>query len=273
MCAGASVKALAAAFAAIAVGAVVCSAAPARAADFVVSPVQASLAPRSPSALLNLTNTGTKELRFELSAYSWAQDGRGKILLSPTDDIVFFPQLLSLAPGEQRKIRVGTLSPAVDSEKTYRLFIEQLPSGKKHSQAVKGVELLTRVGIPVFVRPALAKTAGAITGLTIAGGKLSFGVTNSGNVHLVVESVRVAGLGDEDHTAFVKQAKGWYVLAGQTTLYELDVDPAECRRSGAVEVSARTADVILRERLSISSASCATARGASAAGAPPGLGG
>lgn len=268
------VRTLCAALVGVVAGAVLCGAAPAHAADFTVTPVQASLSPRSPSALLNLTNTGSKTLRFELSARAWAQDAQGKILLAPTDDIVFFPQLLSLAPGEQRKIRVGTLTAAADAEKTYRLFVEQLPSaGKKDWQLSKGVELLTRVGIPIFVRPAVTKTNGEISGLALAGGKLSFGVRNTGNVHLVIENVQVAGLRDGGRPAFIKHTKGWYVLAGQTTEYELEIGPAECRDSSALEVSVRTEDTTLSQQLPISGSSCDSNRGVTAAKAPSGAGG
>jgi fimbrial chaperone protein len=257
MGAGGAVKAFRATLAGFLAGVVLVGAAPACAADFTVTPVQASLSRRSPSALLNLTNTGSKPLRFELSAYEWAQDAQGRILLAPTDDIVFFPQLLILARGEQRKIRVGTLSAAANSERSYRLFVEQLPSaGKTELRVSKGVELLTRVGIPVFVRPATTRKSGEVSGLAIAGGRLSFEIRNTGNVHLVIESVQVAGVAGGDRVVFVKHTKGWYVLAGQTTRYELEMTPGECRDSSAVEVSARTEDTTLSQRLPISAASC-----------------
>ena len=92
------------------VGAALSGAAPAFSSDFLVEPVVALLSPRAPSALLNLSNTGDKPVRFELTSYAWSQDLYGGIVLAPTDDVIFFPQLFTLGGGEQRKIRVGPAS-------------------------------------------------------------------------------------------------------------------------------------------------------------------
>ena len=63
----------------------------------------------------------------QVSAFSWDQDIHGGIVLSPTRDVVFFPMMLTLAPGEQRRIRVGSTVPAVEisarpqrAERTWR---------------------------------------------------------------------------------------------------------------------------------------------------------
>jgi hypothetical protein len=44
-----------------------------------------------------------------LSSYAWSQDPHGGIVLAPTDEVIFFPQLFTLGGGEQRKIRVGAI--------------------------------------------------------------------------------------------------------------------------------------------------------------------
>src|ERR1700726_118721 len=104
------------------VGAAISGAAPAFSSDFLVEPVVALLSPRAPSTLLNLTNTGGKPVRFELTSFAWSQNPHGGIVLTPTDDVIFFPQLFTLGGGEARKIRIGVGIPAAESGRSYRLF-------------------------------------------------------------------------------------------------------------------------------------------------------
>jgi len=202
---------------ALTVGAALAGAAPAHAGNFVVDPVVAVLTPRAPSTLLLMSNTGTGPLRFELSSSEWSQGPEGQIILAPTDDVIFFPQLFALEAGAKRKIRVGMVAPAAEMEKSYRLLVAQLPSLASERPA-SGIELVTRLSIPVFVEPALIRKGGALASVGATGRKVSFQVTNDGNVHLVVEKATVTGLNGAGTPAFTREAKGWYVLAGQTAI-------------------------------------------------------
>src|SRR5512141_1630359 len=77
-----------------------------RASAFRVTPIQVELSGKS-SALLTLTNESGQPLRFQISAFSWSQAPNGDMQLNPTQDISFFPSLLTLKAGEERKVRVG----------------------------------------------------------------------------------------------------------------------------------------------------------------------
>src|SRR5262245_59654011 len=91
-------------------------------ATFTISRVQVFLSPAVKSEVLTLANVSAAPLRFQLNVFAWDQSPQGEMVLTPTRDIVFFPPLLTLAPGEQRNIRVGTATPPGSSEKTFRLF-------------------------------------------------------------------------------------------------------------------------------------------------------
>src|SRR5688572_14556672 len=69
---------------------------------FSVNPTRIHLSQRASSALLSLRNDSAQALRFELSVFSWSQSASGEMTLEPTEDIVFFPSLLALAPSEER---------------------------------------------------------------------------------------------------------------------------------------------------------------------------
>src|SRR2546421_6591721 len=120
---------------------------------FKVTPVRVTFSGPS-STLLTLKNESDQPLRFQITSFVWFQDPKGAMQLTPTEDIVFFPALLSLNPGEERKVRVAATVAAKDVEKTYRIFFEELPPLVKPENAGAQVRILTKMGIPIFVSPA-----------------------------------------------------------------------------------------------------------------------
>ena len=114
--------------------------------------------------------------------------------LNPSADVTFFPKLVELAGGASRNIRIG-ISPALarDVEQSFRLFIEELPD----QSAPKGnaVALRTKIGIPVFVRPAKPVRSAEIAGVSVENGKVLTRVRNTGNLHISVDSISVTGTG------------------------------------------------------------------------------
>ena len=92
------------------------------ASSFAVNPTQLVLSAKATSALLTLRNDSDETLRFQLSVFAWDQSTDGKLKLDQTDDIVFFPPLLTLAPKESRNIRIAAVTPLGAAERTYRIF-------------------------------------------------------------------------------------------------------------------------------------------------------
>ncbi|HZH04353.1 MAG TPA: fimbria/pilus periplasmic chaperone, partial [Myxococcaceae bacterium] len=124
----------------------------AQAAGLNVSPIQIYLTPNSRNTLLTIRNDGAEEGRYQLDVFDWGENERGEMQLRPTREVVFFPRLLVLKPGEQRNVRVGATAEPVNEEKTYRIFIEELPPPKRPGSGV-GVKVLTKIGLPIFLTP------------------------------------------------------------------------------------------------------------------------
>jgi fimbrial chaperone protein len=206
--------------------ALVSVASPARAANFTVNPMQLSLTPKVRSAVVTLKNTSTEELRFQISAFTWDQDDRGGIKLADTNSLIVFPQLLTLAPGAQRQVRVGTDARAADTELCFRLFFEELPAAKALSN---GVQMRTRIGLPVFVSPAGALTAAVqIQNVRAADGKLTMDVRNTGKAHIVVDALKIVGADASGKAVYTREVPGWYVLPNRSTTYDVDVKGPGC---------------------------------------------
>jgi fimbrial chaperone protein len=179
----------------------------AAAATFTVDPTQILLTGRSGSVLLTLRNESTETLQFQLSVFAWAQSPSGEMQLEPTEDIVFFPTLLTLKPNETRRVRVGSATTQEVREKTYRIFVEELPPAG--TVASSGVRVLTKMGIPIFVRPVKEVATATLNDLRQQDGAFRFTLTNAGTVHVVPQTIKVRGLAGSN-TAFDRDLEGWY---------------------------------------------------------------
>lgn len=233
------------------------------AAAFRVTPIQVALSSTTSSALLTLTNESSETLRFQVSAHAWTQGRKGEIELAPTQDIVFFPALLTLDAGKERKIRVGTSALAGAVEKTYRIFVEELPPAEQPKESAtprSEVRVRTKMGIPIFLQPAAKPhVAGAIESPALEDGQLRFRVRNTGNVHFTLLSVWIKGTSASGETIFEKQAEGWYVLPGGIREYEIPVPPAECARVKVFALEAANERETMKARLDAPPGACAPA--------------
>jgi fimbrial chaperone protein len=235
---------------------------PAAGATFKVSPIQIYLSPNKATELLTVENQSAESVRLQVTAFAWSQSSRGDIQLAPTEDVVFFPALLTLEPGKERKIRIGVAKPAGAVERTYRVFVEELPPLEKPAETgnQSEVKVLTRFGVPIFVQPGKLARSGAIEGAKLDAGSVKFRVTNTGNTAFSLISVRVAGAGADGTQTFETQAAGWYVLAGGDRLYEIAIPVADCRRTTTISLEARTEHDAWKASLAAAPEACGTSR-------------
>jgi fimbrial chaperone protein len=113
---------------------------------FQVNPIRITFSPKSSSALLTVRNDSTEKIRFQVGVFEWDQTPQGEMLLNSTDDLIFYPNLLAIDPGEERNIRVGTNKFIVASEKSYRIFVEELPPVENSDHS--GIRILTKWVFP-----------------------------------------------------------------------------------------------------------------------------
>jgi fimbrial chaperone protein len=224
----------------------------ATAATFTVDPTQIFLSGRTGSVLLTLRNDSEETLRFQLSAFAWGQSPSGEMTLEPTDDVVFFPVLLTLQPGELRRVRVGHSTSLDVREKTYRIFVEELPPLTPQGE---GVRVLTKMGIPIFLRPQKEVATAILEDVRQQGDHIRFSLANTGTVHFVPREIKVEAATDSA-TVFSKALEGWYVLAGGRRDYELVVEETDCSRVRSVVVTAAIGAEQVEQRLQTPNGVC-----------------
>jgi fimbrial chaperone protein len=228
-----------------------------RTSTFNVSPLKIVLSGKSSSALLEITNQSAEPLRLQLSVSSWDQSPTGQMLLQETEEIILFPPLLTVEPGEKRKIRLGAVTPRDLTEKSYRIILEELPPPADSSAAAGNqIRVLTRMTIPVFLEPSKLITSGQIAGLTIGHATTSFEIRNTGNTHFSVQQVELVGTGPTGQPLLTRRVDGWYVLAGGARRYDLPLSTDECRGLRMVSVEARTDAGPLTARLDLPAEGC-----------------
>lgn len=228
----------------------------ANASTFMVDPTQIFLTAGTSSRLLTIRNDSPETLRFQLTAFHWTQSARGEMELAPTEDIVFFPSLLMLGPKQERKVRVGAVTSFDATEKTYRLFVEELPPIEAEKEA-PGVKVLMKMGIPIFLRGGRAESRGEITNLTLREGVLSFGLRNAGNVHFVPDHIQLKGLTASGQALINGRLDAWYVLAGGIREYEIMLPAPDCATVTSLAVEVRVDGSTLTNSLQTPGGVCA----------------
>lgn len=224
---------------------------------FKVTPVKILLSRRAPTALLTLKNESDRRLRFQASVFVWNQTPEGKMELTPTRDVVFFPPLLSVDPGATRKVRLGSAAAFGALEKAYRIFFEELPELEQAGNSTRSqLKIRTRMGIPIFLQPEETESGSRVDSVAARAGILHFSVRNTGNVHVNLRGIRVKGVGPMGNSLFERESDGWYVLAAGSRDYEIEIPKDRCEQVARFVIEAQVDGGTVLENLESSSASC-----------------
>jgi len=199
-----------------------------------VVPTKVTLDDRSETAVLTLTNEGKDKITVQLDAKSWDQDDQGTDNYSETRDIVFFPKILEVEPATERIIRIGYQGEATPAkERTYRIFLQELPVTKPGEMALRFAITLS---IPIFIQPSMEHGDVAIEEVSQQHGQLRVKVRNGGNTHVVVNGITLKGLDAAGQGVFSNEMRGWYLLSNKSKNYELQIPEDGCSQAAKIEV-------------------------------------
>ena len=229
----------------------------AQAGEFTVKPVRLDVVPSAKSASMSVVNDGAEKLSFQLQAMDWMQDKDGKDLYSDSRDLIFFPKLMTIEPGQEALVRIGFKSPATSKEKTYRLFIEELPSVVKKIEGDSAqINVLVRFGLPIFAAPILPQDILVIDGIEFKSRVLSFTAQNSGNRHQMFTSIRIAGTSAENKSVFGLDIADRYLLASSSKSYKTVLSAQQCRELTSITIDIKTDKLAQSRKLDVKSDMC-----------------
>ncbi len=238
----------------------VLAAGPVHAGPFVVHPTRLDLGSTRPSGALVVRNEGASPLAFQVTGMRWTQDGEGQEHYADTNDLIYFPRLLTLPPGQSAVIRVGLRQPAGPAEKAYRLFIEQLASpaaADDSPTASPRVRVLVRLAAPVFVAPLAPRQQLTLPAFEIAHHQVRWTLRNEGSRHEVFQAIALRGLDTAGTEVFRQEFTGRYFLAGATREFRADLVAETCPRIHRLELEIRTERTHITRQLETGASACA----------------
>jgi fimbrial chaperone protein len=233
------------------------------AADFQIQPTMLDLKGGVKSGAFSVINNGAESINFQVEVKEWTQDAAGKDVYSDTKDIVFYPRIMTTGPHEQRAIRVGYKAPASKYEKTYRLFVEEIPSAKKEAEVKEkgkisaGITIAFRFATPIFVKPLVEQEAATVEKMEMANGVVRALVKNTGNIHIKLMNVTFRGKAADGKELFSKELAGWYILHGISVPYEFAAPKEVCADLATIEVAAKAENLAITRTLNVQKSMCA----------------
>lgn len=211
--------------------------------DWRVVPIRLFLNQKSRSDSVRLINSGTTPLTLQVNAATWSQSAQGEDQYQPTDELIFFPRLLTIPPGEERILRAGFKLPPAERERTYRLFIQEIPEPQPAGNS--SVQIAVRFGLPVFIAPQQPKHAARIDDFSLTAGTVALLISNQGNRHVLPGSVVLTGLSADGNALYSHSLKPWYILSGNSRSYSQPLSADECRKTASLRLEFTAEDLHL----------------------------
>lgn len=238
--------------------AVACAAWAAAAGEFAVHPMRLELGGGIRSSAITLRNDDTTPLSFQVRGMDWTQDDDGQDRYQDATDLIYFPRLLTVAPGQEAVVRVGLRQGVVAQERTYRLFIEEVtpPATAPVAGQPPKIRVMVRFGAPIFVRPAQPVQRLQVDELALQAGQARWRLRNAGNQHEVLERIALRGFDADGGEAFATQLAERYFLAGRTRQFTVAVPAPACARLARLSLEIKTDKSEVRQQVDLGTPSC-----------------
>jgi len=230
------------------------------AANFDIKPIKIVLDEKVKLEKLTLKNVSDTAFPIQVTAYEWSQDEKGDDVYTETKDIILFPKILSIQPREEKLIRIGTNVKPGMREKTYRIYVEEMPSPERESQGAT-IRLFMKIGIPVFINPPRIEDRPDIRAITMKDGKVGIDVSNGGNSHFMVTGVNVQGEDGEGKGRFNRDIGGWYLLSGSSKVYETSIPQEACGAITNLTVELKTNKTTIKRKVPVENTMCGGPQG------------
>ncbi|MFN2446742.1 MAG: molecular chaperone [Vicinamibacterales bacterium] len=205
-----------------------------------IFPTKLVIGANASSGSIQLKNDSGRESRFQITTHRWSNSPSGEMTemqLAPTQDLLVFPTVLSLRPGETRSIRVGATVKVGATELSYRLLIDELGNASD-GRSGSGVQMLRQLNVPVFIQPATRQLKVELDRISITRpGIVAAHVRNLGSVRFVVRDIQFDGRDGKGRSVVTTTRNGWYVLPGDDIAYEIPFDASVCAQLASLHVS------------------------------------
>ncbi|MGH6617111.1 fimbrial biogenesis chaperone [Sphingomonas sp.] len=198
-----------------------------------IYPVRIVLSPKAPVQTMRIQNSSGDSARIQVRVFAWSQAG-GKDVFEETRDVLANPGLFEIAAQGEQIARFGLRTTPGTIEKSYRVFLEEVPDSRPTRPGE--VRTLLRISVPIFV-PA-PNAIGRLSWRTWAMGprKMALAISNDGTAHVQINRL---ALTRRDGTKLGADDMSVYLLPGASQQVELDIG-APVRVGEALKLNAVT---------------------------------
>ncbi|MGH8283887.1 MAG: fimbrial biogenesis chaperone [Gammaproteobacteria bacterium] len=182
----------------------------AHAGSFQVNPIGMTLSAARSTGVLTVTNNSDTPTVVQLQIVVWSQEN-GEDVYTASRNLLATPPIFTVPAGGQQTVRLGLMTrPNAKQETAYRLFLQQVPPPPQ--PGLQGLRVLLRIGIPVFVEPAVAAAPDLHWSVRrLSSTELSVEAMNDGSAHAHIGELT---LSKNLHGAALAEQSGGYVLPG-----------------------------------------------------------
>ena len=113
-----------------------------------------------------------------------------------------------------------------------------------------------KVGVPLFVAPPIVEKQAELTRAELAGSRLHLTLRNEGNVHLIIQSIRIDGFDKAGRSIYSTDMGGKYVLSSSARYFMIPFPEEECLRLKRLDVHIETDKLSLGKTLDIDQGMC-----------------
>ncbi len=160
--------------------------------------------------VLTVGNAGDKEVFIQTELMTWAQQ-EGKDVYTSSRDVLVSPPMFKVPAGGEQTVRIRFLGDkSTKVERTYRLFLQEVPQQSKSDQATISATL--KMGVPIFIQPEKSDSAQFDWRVMHSAEGATVQVSNTTNSHIQFTALKLSAQSGEvlsDEKVFV------YVLPGQ----------------------------------------------------------
>lgn len=220
--------------------------------QFAVSPIRVELAAKKQSEAITVSNNGDAPLRIALELKRWTQDASGNdVYVSAPDELIYFPRQFELKAKQKQVVRIARKTASDASEHAYRLYFNEQPNLPADGEQGGQLAMVVSFGVPIFIQPSTVSVDLQATPFKIEQQKLSFTLTNQGNV---TQRLRRISIGKQG--AAITQFDNWYLHPGISRSYQLALPSQACSSDTAQTVVIETDRLPITQQLLIPKSAC-----------------
>jgi len=212
-----------------------------------VQPLSVEAIGPSQASSVTLKNNGSNEIAIQLRVFEWTQVN-GEDKLTPTTDVVASPPVTRIPGGGSYTVRVARTAGAVSTgEKSYRLWVDELPLATPSRQDGAEVDVRLRYDLPVFFHGPTTRSKLGWRAYR-SGGNIIVEASNTGTQRARITGLKLAGPNGD---VSLGEGLNGYVLAGSVKRWTAPATGLPDTASAKVSVVAGVSGSEVRQPITI----------------------